>query len=104
MDLVAEVQAWLQTIQTNNIHFKEHFLMRTRERPITKELIITYIRQPSKLLKVEEQASRNTSERKVKLWFRMSATYTLIIIAVKKNKDLYILTAWNTNRKWKKKS
>ena len=87
---------------TKTLHFKTHFFIRVKDRPITKELVEINLKNPKSLFLVETLQSKNTGEIKLKLWFKMSNKYSLIVIILSANKDLYIITAWNTDRKWQK--
>ena len=63
---------------------------------------IDYLKKTDRLLKVEDQPSRRKGEEKYKLWIKLSNKYSLVIIAAISKKDLYIITSWNTDRKWQK--
>jgi len=76
-----KVKKFLEDIEENEIHFKEHFYDKTRERPISKELVKEYLKKTDWLLKVEEQSSGREGEKKYKLWIKLSNRYNLVIIA-----------------------
>ena len=59
-----KVKKFLEDIEENEIHFKEHFYDKTRERPISKELVKEYLKKTDWLLKVEEQSSGREGEKK----------------------------------------
>ena len=82
--------------------FKKHFFDRVKERPISESLIIKYLKKTETLLKVELLSSTRVKEEKFKLWFKLSNRYSLVVIVAIKGKDLYIITAWNSDRKWQK--
>lgn len=102
MSSIEKIKKFLEEIDDENIKFKKHFYDRIMDRPISEELIRKYIKKTECLLFVEEQPSKSIDEEKYKLWIRLSNQYLLVIIAVISKKDLYIVTSWNTNRKWKK--
>lgn len=93
---------FLQELDEKNIKFKQHFFIRSVERPISELLILDLIKRIEKLIFVEEQVARKKKERKFKLTYKLSNKYYLILIITISGKDLYIITAWNTNRKWQK--
>ena len=97
-----KVRKFLEEISDEHIIFKEHFYERSLDRPITKELVRRTIKNTSKLLKVEEQPARKPNEKKYKLWLKLSNRYQLVLIITIEEKDLYIITGWNSDRKWQK--
>ena len=101
-DSIVEVKKFLEEIKTENIHFKKHFYDKTKERPITEGMVKEYLKKTDRLLKVEEQPSRVQEEEKYKLWIKLSNKYSLVVIVTISGKGLYIITSWNTNRKWQK--
>ena len=102
MSSFERVKAFLEQLKEENIHFKEHFYERITERQISKELVLKYIKQTPELLKVEDQPARNPNEEKYKIWIKLSNRYSLVLIIAISEKDLYIITGWNTDRKWQK--
>lgn len=95
-------KVFLKELNEENIKFKQHFYERTIDRPISEGLVRNQLRKTETLLKIELQPSLNLEEEKYKLWFKLSNKYLLVVISVISKKDLYIVTSWNTNRKWKK--
>jgi hypothetical protein len=102
MSLVDKIGEFLEKVEGKDIIFKKHFNDRIKERPISKELVKRYLKNKRKLIKIEEQQTKREGEQKYKLWFKMSNKYDLITIVAKTEKTLYIITAWNTNRRWQK--
>ena len=102
MPVFDKVKKFLDELKDENIHFKKHFYDKVRERPISESLVKEYLKRTDRLLKVEEQPSRVQGEEKYKLWIKLSSKYSLVTIAAISKKDLYIITSWNTNRKWQK--
>ena len=97
-----KVKKFLEEVKDENIHFKKHFYDKIKERPISESLVKSSLKKTDKLLKVEEQPSRREGEEKYKLWFKLSNKYSLVVVAAISEKDLYIITSWNTDRKWQK--
>lgn len=102
MSSFEKVKKFLEELKEENIHFKKHFYDKVKERPISEEIVRKYLKRTERLLKVEEQPSRVEGEEKYKLWIKLSSKYSLVVIASILRKDLYIITAWNTDRKWQK--
>src|SRR3989338_724345 len=102
MSSFEKVRKFLEELKDENIHFKKHFYDKTKERPISEGLARSSLKKTDKLLKVEEQPSRREGEEKYKLWLKLSNKYSLVVVAAISGKDLYIITCWNTDRKWQK--
>ncbi len=102
MSSLEQVKKFLETVKDENIIFKDHFHERVAERPISEELVRKCIKNTERLLKVEEQPARTVSEEKYKIWIKLSNRYDLVIVITISNKVLYIITGWNTNRRWQK--
>ena len=63
-------------------------------------MIRSFLSQPNKLEKIEQ----GKSEDRFKLWFKMSRKYSLVLIVeITPSKDLKVISAWNSDRKWQKK-
>lgn len=94
-----EIKSFLESVNKNNISFSPHFYKRTSERPISEGMVRKFLFQIDKLEKIE----RGKGEDRFKLWFIMSRKYSLVlIIEVVFSKDLKVISAWNSNRKWQK--
>jgi len=98
-----KVKEFLDRIDESRIFFKLHFYERTLDRPVTEDLVRRSIKNTSGLLKVEEQAARKPTEKKYKLWIRLSNRYCLVLIVTIEGENLYIITGWNSDIKWQKK-
>jgi hypothetical protein len=95
-----DVKKFLEKINQDSISFDSHFYKRSGERPINESMIRSFLSQINKLEKVEQ----GKNENRFKLWFKMSRKYSLVlIIEVILSKDLKVISAWNSNRKWQKK-
>lgn len=97
-----KVRKFLENINQEDIVFKKHFYDKIKERPISEELVREYLKKTDSLLKVEEQPSKREGEEKYKLWIKLSNKYSLVVVVAISKKDLYIITSWNTDRKWQK--
>jgi len=94
-----DIKKFLEKIDQNNITFDPHFYKRTDERPISESMVRSFLSQPNKLEKIEKG-----KEGRFKLWFKMSRKYSLVlIIEIILSKDLKIISAWNSDRKWQNK-
>jgi len=102
MSQFEKVKKFLEELKQENIKFKKHFYDKVKERPISEAMIREYVKKTDRLLKVEEQPSKREDEEKYKLWIKLSNKYSLVVIAAISKKDLYIITSWNTDRKWQK--
>jgi hypothetical protein len=95
-----EVKTFLEELNQENIIFDTHFYKRSRERPIDESMIRSFLSQTNKLEKIEQGKDKN----RFKLWFKMSRKYFLVlIIEINLSKDLKVISAWNTDRKWQNK-
>ncbi len=92
-----EIKEFLEKLNQDNITFDSHFYKRSGERPINESMIRSFLSQTNKLERIEQ----GKEENRFKLWFRMSRKYSLVlIIEVFLSKDLKVISAWNTSRKW----
>ncbi len=96
MDSIKEIKSKLENIK--NIKFKQHFHDKAKERPVSEELVTKHIKHPDALTDVQEQEE----DAVYRLRFNISHRYDLVIITRFSGEDLYIITAWNTSRKWQK--
>ncbi len=95
-----EIKAFLEKINQDQIIFDSHFYKRSRERSINQAIVRSFLSHINKLEKIE----KGKEENRFKLWFKMSRKYSLVlIIEIGSSKDLKIISAWNTDRKWQKK-
>ena len=76
-----KVKKFLNNVEEKDIHFKEHFHDKTKERPISEELVRACFKKTDLLLKVEEQPPRKEGEEKYKLWIKLSNKHNLMIIS-----------------------
>lgn len=103
MSDLEKIKNFLNEITDDRIKFKPHFYKQIKNRlSVTEGLVRSCLKDPKRLLEVEQQKAKIEEEEKYKLWFRMSNKYTLVTIAVKSEKGLYIVTAWNSDKRWQK--
>jgi len=96
-----EVKKFLEKPNQNDISFDPHFYKRLGERPINESIVRSFLSQINKLEKIEQGKEKS----RFKLWFKMSRKYSLVlIIEILNYKDLKIISAWNSNKKWQKQS
>lgn len=88
---------------SREIYFKEHFYEKAQERPISEKLVKESLKKIERILYVEEQKAQRQNEEKYKVWIKLSNRYNLVVIVTHSSEGLYIITAWNTERKWQKK-
>jgi len=97
---IKEVKSFLEKINQDNISFDSHFYKRSGDRPVNEGMIRNFLAHMDKLEKVEQGKGKD----RFKLWFKMSRKYSLVLIAeMNISKDLKIISAWNTYRKWQDK-
>ena|SRR3989344_118213 len=95
-----EIKEFLEKLKQESISFDYHFYKRSGERPINESMIRRFLSQTNKLEKVEQGKSKG----RFKLWFKMSRKYSLVLIVeIIPSKDLKVISAWNSDRKWQKK-
>ena len=95
-----DVKGFIERLNQDNVIFDPHFYKRSVERPVNEGMIRSFLSQPSKLEKVE----LGKSKERFKLWFKMSRKYSLVlIIEIELSKDLKVISAWNSDRKWQNK-
>ena len=95
-----DVKNFLEKLDQNSIIFDSHFYKRSEERPISEGMIRSFLSNIGKLEKIE----RGKGKDRFKLWFKMSRKYSLaLIIEIVIPKDLKVISAWNTDRKWQDK-
>lgn len=94
-----EIKKFLEKLNQDNVTFDSHFYKRVGERPINEGMVRSFLSQINKLEKIEQGRGD-----RFKLWFKMSGKYSLVlIIEIGASKDLKVMSAWNTNRKWQSK-
>lgn len=93
-----DVRKFLENLDPDRISFDSHFYKRSRERPVDEGMVRKFLSRIDKLEKIEKG-----SNDRIKLWFKMSGKYSLVlIIEIILSKDLKVISAWNSNRKWQK--
>jgi hypothetical protein len=95
-----EIKKFLENLDQEKITFDPHFYKRIRERPIGEGIVRSFLSQLNKLEMIEQ----GKGENRFKLWFKMSGKYSLVlIIEINLSKDLKVISAWNSNKKWQNK-
>lgn len=95
-----EIKKFLEKLNQEDIIFDPHFYKRLGERPIDEGMVRSFLSQINKLKKIEQ----GNEENRFKLWFKMSGKYSLVlIIEISGSKDLKVISAWNTSKKWQNK-
>lgn len=95
---IHKIKKFLEKVDQKKIIFDKHFYKRSRERPVDEGLVRSFISKINKLEKIEKG-----NKGRFKLWLKMSRKYSLIlIIEILVSKDLKIISAWNSNKKWQK--
>jgi len=93
---------FLKNIKEEDILFKKHFYeKKEKDRQYLNEtLIIKSLKNINNLQGFQKQIINN--EEVYRIGIKLSNKYNLVIISKIKGKNLYIITAWKTNRKWQK--
>lgn len=93
-----DVRNFLEGLNQTKIVFDSHFYKRSRERPVDEGMVRKFLSKPEKLEKIELG-----KQDRFKLWFKMSGKYSLVlIIEISISKDLKVISAWNSDKKWQK--
>lgn len=97
-----ELKSFLRGIKEENIIFKPHFYEKKEKdrQYLDKNLIINCLKDESNFQGFQEQIIN--SEKRYRIGIKLSSKYNLVIIFKIESKNLYIITAWKTNRKWQK--
>jgi len=93
-----DVKKYLENLNQNNINFDSHFYKRIDKRHISESMARSFLSQINKLEKIEQGKNKD----RFKLWFKMSRRYFLVLI-IEVSKDLKVISAWNSNKKWQDK-
>ena len=95
---ISKIKDFLENLDQDKVVFDPHFYKRSKERPVDEGLVRSFLSKPEKLEKIEVG-----NNDRFKLWFRMSGKYSLVlIIEISISKDLKVISAWNSNKKWQK--
>lgn len=100
-----KIKNFLREIEKENFVFTPHFYDKKMEdRPyLSEDLIISSLKNLEKIEKVEQQIVKG--ETRYRITVQISNKYNLAIV-VKidfERQNLYIISAWKTNRKWQNK-
>ncbi|MBI2630439.1 hypothetical protein HYW76_05035 [Candidatus Pacearchaeota archaeon] len=96
------LKEFLTGLKEENIFFSRHFFDKNADRPyLSEKLVIDNIKNTSILVGFQKQIINQ--EEICRIGLKLSSRYTLVIVfKIKNNKDLYIITAWKTDKKWQK--
>ena len=97
-----ELKKFLESLKEEDIKFKDHFYKKKEEdrNYLDENFIIENVKKSNNLLGFQKQVIRG--EERYRIGFDVSNKYKLVVVATIDTKNLYILTAWKTNRKWQK--
>lgn len=98
----SELKSFLGDIKEENIIFKPHFYEKKEKdrQYLSKNLIINCLRDEKNIQGFQKQIINN--EERYRIGIKLSSKYNLVIIFKIESKNLYIITAWKTNRRWQK--
>lgn len=101
VETLEELKKLLKNLKRENIIFKPYFYTKNIERPyLNEELVIRALRDINNLIGLQKQIVED--EERYRIGIKLSNRYTLVIVVQIKDKNLYIITAWKTSRKWQK--
>ena len=78
-----------------------HVSFRCAQREVSKEVIERHLLNPEELVLAYKEESLGINEEKYELYFKLSSSKTLKLIAVLKEQELYIVTVIVRLRRWK---
>jgi hypothetical protein len=88
----------LKCLSVDEIKLSRHTLDMLIFRGLDKDLLLSCLREPDRLIKVDRQ-----DEGKFKAWFKISGKYSLVaVLRFNKNNSINIITTYKTSRKWQK--
>ena len=98
----ADLKRFLTNLNKEDIHFTKHFYEKQEfdRKYLSEELLIKSLKNINNFLGFQDQ-SKDVAE-KYRIGIKLSEKYNLVIICEVRNKSLYIITSWMTNRKWQK--
>lgn len=99
---IYDLKNFLERLDKRDFLFSQHFYDKSKDdrKYLSEELIISSLKDIKKLYGFQEQTYG--SEKRYRIGIKQSSKYNLIIIAKVLGKNLYIITAWKSNRKWEK--
>jgi len=97
-----ELKKFLKKIKRENIIFRPHFYDKQKEdrQYLSESLVINSIRDIGRFFGFQDQSTKEIEKYRVAI--KLSSKYTLVVVSEVKDKNLYIITAWKTSRKWQK--
>jgi hypothetical protein len=100
MDDFEKIRKFIENIDEKNVIFTRHAYDRFSQRQMREGLVNSFLRTPDRLFLVERQSARGLWEEKFRIWFKMSSRYSLVVVIVISEKDLYVLSCWPCDKKW----
>jgi len=102
MEEEERLKDFLRNIKEEDISFKKHFYEKKEKdrQYLNEKLIIKSLKDTANLQGFQKQVINN--EEIYRIGIKLSNKYNLVIISKIEGKNLYIITAWKTNRKWQK--
>ncbi len=96
-----ELKEYLERIKKDKIIFKKHFYDKkeTDRKYLNEELVISSLRDIKNFIGFQDQSEEI---EKYRIAVKLSGRYNLVIVCEIKDKNLYIITAWKTSRRWQK--
>ncbi len=101
VETLEELKKILKDLKKREIIFKSYFYTKNIERSyLNEDLIIKSLKDVNNLMGFQKQLIKG--EERYRMGIKLSNKYSLVIVAQIKNKNLNIITAWKTSRKWQK--
>lgn len=100
-ETLEELKKILKNLKKEDIIFKPYFYTKNLERPyLNEEFVIQSLKNINNLMGFQKQLTKG--EQRYRIGIKLSNKYALVIVSQIKDKNLYIITAWKTSRKWQK--
>jgi len=98
----AELKKFLENVNREDIHFTNHFYDKQQfdRKYLSEDLTIKSLKDIKNFLGFQNQSKDN--KEKYRIGIKLSGKYNLVVICEVRDKSLYIITTWKTNRRWQK--
>jgi len=97
---INELKRFFREINENEIKFSPYFYSKLKDRPYLNEgSVINSVKNIDNLQGFQKQIIKG--EIRYRIGIKLSNNYNLVLV-IKINKSLNIITAWKTSRKWQK--
>jgi len=99
---LSDLKDFLKRIEKANIFFKPHFYEKKEKDRLylDEKMVVDSLKNINQIQGFQRQIVND--EERYRLGIKLSNKYNLVIIFKIESKNLYIITAWKTNRKWQK--